>query len=418
MKYSKDLLPITEVCLNLTEECSMQCVYCFTEHHPHYMTLEVAKDAAKWLYKNAQLSSKIQEKEVIPSIGFFGGEPTLMWNSIIVPLVEWIKKQGWQFIYGITSNCLIIDKEKVDFLVENNIGLLVSMDGNKISQDINRPLKNSTQSSFDLVSKNLPYIVEKLPWTTFRSTITAKTAPYLFDNLMYAGKMGFNNVFAIINEFEEWNEEDRKILEQELDKYCLYVIDACIKKQNFVKLRPFEQAINKIVAIDTYLVTNENEELCEGIGPEEKHRCGLGSGYGSINYKGDIFSCQEVASRQGEKDIFYIGNIYTGIDFKRINNLRENFLNRKIKFYNSLDKEKCNTCISKMSCKANMCPINNYILYQDFSKNTDSWCWWTNMILKKAMTVMFILGSQENKFFKDYILNEINMPGGPFYGNK
>ena len=105
-------LPITDVCLNVTEECNLACKYCFTEHHPNYMTLDVAKDAAKWLYNNAIESSKIQEKEVIPTIGFFGGEPTLMWDSIIVPLISWIEEQNWKFNFGITSNS-VLDASKI-----------------------------------------------------------------------------------------------------------------------------------------------------------------------------------------------------------------------------------------------------------------------------------------------------------------
>ena len=88
MEYSKDLMPITEICLNVTEECNLACRYCFTEHHPNFITLQVAKDAATWLYNNAKIASQIKEKEIIPTIGFFGGEPTLMWDSIIVPLIE------------------------------------------------------------------------------------------------------------------------------------------------------------------------------------------------------------------------------------------------------------------------------------------------------------------------------------------
>ena len=71
-------------------------------------------------------------------------------------------------------------------------------------------------------------------------TITAKTAHNLFNNLMYAGNMGFNSVFSIINEFEPWDLESRKIVEREINKYALYVIDACRQGKNFVKLRPFE----------------------------------------------------------------------------------------------------------------------------------------------------------------------------------
>ena len=405
--------PITEVCLNVTEACNLACRYCFTEHNPNYMTLDIAKDAAKWLYNNAQEATKIKGKEVVPTIGFFGGEPTLMWDTIIVPLVNWIKDQNWKFNLGITSNCVLMTQDKVDFLVENNMGLLLSMDGNKNTQDYNRPCKNSIKSSFDIVDKNLDYIAQKLPNTTYRATIIPATAEHLFENLMYAGNKGFANVFAIINEFEEWDEEARKIVEREINKYALYIIDTFRRgEENFVKLRPFEQAINKIVSINQAVVFVKD---IEHIGPGDHHRCGLGDGYGSINYKGDIFACQEVASRKGEKDIFYIGNIYDGINEERLQNLRNSFLNRPQKVFNHLDKNKCIDCPSRFVCNANFCHVNNYILYQNFAEMPDCWCWWNNLLLEKAQMVLEILGYHRNEAFKNYFIDSITQQGGPLH---
>lgn len=411
-------LPITDVCLNVTEECNLACKYCFTEHHPNYMTLEVAKDAAKWLYNNAIESSKIQEKEVIPTIGFFGGEPTLMWDSIIVPLISWIESQNWKFNYGITSNCILMDKEKIDYLLEKNIGLLLSCDGDQYTQDLNRPMKNSKKSSFNELIKNLPYIAQKMPGITFRSTITPETADRIFENLMFAAKMGFENVFSIINEFENWDEISRVKVENELNKYCLYVIDACLKEEKFVKLRPFEQAINKIITINNLCAFNEHSTITDIGESHDLARCGLGNGYGSINYKGDIFSCQEVASRKGEKDIFYIGNIYDGINNEKLKHLQETFINRKILKYNYDNPDKCNTCPSKLICSINYCQINNFILHNDFSAVPDCWCWWNNLLLEKAQFVMQTLGYHKNDYFKNYLLNEISSFGGPLYVNK
>lgn len=49
------------------------------------MTYDTALDAAKFLIANAE------EVNQTPSINFFGGEPMLMWDSIIVPLTNWIR---------------------------------------------------------------------------------------------------------------------------------------------------------------------------------------------------------------------------------------------------------------------------------------------------------------------------------------
>jgi radical SAM protein with 4Fe4S-binding SPASM domain len=159
-------------------------------------------------------------------------------------------------------------------------------------------------------------------------------------------------------------------------------------------------------------------ELNSIIGPEDFYRCGLGSGYGSINYKGDVFACQEVASRQGEKGIFHIGDIYNGINEERIMTLRNNFLNRPVKTFNHVDKDKCLTCPSKLVCNANFCQVNNYILYQNFAEVPDCWCWWNNMLLEKAKFVMEVLGYHQNEFFKRYLLNEISSLGGPLHYGK
>ena len=386
---------------------------CFTEHHPNFMTLDVAKDAARWLYENSKIASDIKGKEVVPHIGFFGGEPTLMWDSIVVPLVEWIKAQGWNFSYGITSNCVLMDKDKVDFLCDNGIGLLCSIDGAEYSQNYNRPCKDSQANSFELVSKNLPYIVKRMPGLTFRSTITPATADRVFENIMYAGSLGFNMVFSIINTFEPWPEEARHKVEQQIQLYSLYVIECCREGVPFVRFRPWEQAINKIVTINTTkVILGDNLEY---IGPAELSKCGLGNGYGSINYKGDIFSCQEVASREGEKNKFYIGNIYTGIDADRLYGLREEFSNRAVKNYNFDHPEKCPTCKLRKVCKANLCQINNYILYKDFSANADSWCWWNNLLRDSVEMTMQILGYHKNDFFWHYLEQELISQGGPFH---
>jgi len=38
--------------LNVTDDCNLQCRYCFVQQQPHYMTLQTAKDIADWLYQN------------------------------------------------------------------------------------------------------------------------------------------------------------------------------------------------------------------------------------------------------------------------------------------------------------------------------------------------------------------------------
>ena len=57
-------------------------------------------------------------------------------------------------------------------------------------------------------------------------------------------------------------------------------------------------------------------------------------------------------------------------------------------------------------------------MYKDFSANTDAWCWWNNMLLEKAMNVLYILGTNKNEFFKQYLINEMHQQGGLFHANE
>lgn len=50
----KQLPLITSAFLNVTNACNLRCRYCFVQQHPDYMTLQVAKDAADFLTRNAQ----------------------------------------------------------------------------------------------------------------------------------------------------------------------------------------------------------------------------------------------------------------------------------------------------------------------------------------------------------------------------
>jgi len=54
----------------------------------------------------------------------------LCYSTIIVPLVEYCKLNYPNiFEFGMTTNGTLLDKEKIDFLKENNFNLLLSIDG-------------------------------------------------------------------------------------------------------------------------------------------------------------------------------------------------------------------------------------------------------------------------------------------------
>lgn len=65
--------------MNVTDACNFRCPYCFVKHNPRRMSLKTAEKVCEFLLKTGA------EK---PVLAFFGGEPTLEFNTIIKPIVE------------------------------------------------------------------------------------------------------------------------------------------------------------------------------------------------------------------------------------------------------------------------------------------------------------------------------------------
>ena len=123
------------IMLNVTDACNLECRYCFVSQHPHFMSLEVAKDTVDFfndiISKSDKNESNQKRNERRFNINFFGGEPTLCWDSIIVPLINYTEEKDYNIHFGMTSNCTLLDDEKIKFMKEHKMSLLFSIDGDK-----------------------------------------------------------------------------------------------------------------------------------------------------------------------------------------------------------------------------------------------------------------------------------------------
>lgn len=377
-----DFPKITSAFLNLTNTCNLGCKYCFVHQNPQKISLQVAIDAADWLAANCEQGQR-------PFINFFGGEPLLMYGEIIKPLIKYIRdKYQENFDLGITSNCTLMTEDVAEFLSENKVGLLLSMDGDKYSQDVNRPLKDGG-SSFEILYPKLQMIRKYWPEVTFRSTITPITAPYLFENIIFAEKMGFINYFAMPNCFEPWSDNDINVLRTEIEKYTNHYIKSFQQDKNPIIFGDIEKMFRVIIERNKAIENNiyREESFCKSCG-----KCGLGASCSAgINFNGDIVSCQELFSCQDA--IFVIGNIYDGIN----NEKRESLC----KWWDSKDfyGKDCPNCKLNRVCSG-YCAINNY-LSGDMHKVPSILCDWKQIEFENAVKIAITLGEEKNKRFKE-----------------
>ena len=98
---------ITSAMLVVTHGCNLRCRYCFVKKEPESMTLATAKAAARFLMDNARAAG------VTPEINFFGGEPLLMFDSVMKPLVEWVHGElGEAMRFSVTTNGTLLPQRQ------------------------------------------------------------------------------------------------------------------------------------------------------------------------------------------------------------------------------------------------------------------------------------------------------------------
>lgn len=404
-EYKSEYQYLTSCMFNVTDDCNLQCRYCFVEQHPHYMSLDIAQQGVDWLYQNLQKKKKIYPNiENKCHISFFGGEPMLCYDSIIVPVVNYCKEKYPDiFTFGITTNGTLLNKQKIDFLKENNFSVLLSIDGNETTQCYNRPCRDKNQNSFKLVEQNIPYLLECFPWLCFRSTLYPPTINHLYENYLFVESLGFKNFEMIIDNRSIWDDEHKKILKDEFSKIYVYRLGQI--SQGITPLNTGRINLYTKIVID--LLFGTKEDLLKTDWKTVK-RCGLGITNGALGWDGSLYGCQEQVSKDN-KNIFYIGNILTGgIDpVKHKQLLSTYYLNQcELKL-----PEKCNNCFLNKMCAINTlnCPSTNFDVYKNMNTISDINCFLRQLYYKNTLLSIKLL--IDNKNFDNYLKEILKMDG-------
>lgn len=367
---------ISSAFLNITQRCNLKCKYCFVCQQPKEITYKVAQDAAKYLARNAFEDGRT------PSINFFGGEPMLRFKDIIKPLTEWIRDvYGKSFELSLTTNGVLLTEEIMEFFKENDVGMLFSIDGDKETQDINRPFHDG-KGSFDKLEPIIDMVLKYYPSMTFRATVDPPTHKYLYKNYKFAVSKGYTNCFFVPNTFSAWSNTDLEELDQELDKICEYYITELKAGRKPLAFSHFEEARAEIKRIARLKDGDFREE---GKGLHACGRCGLGaSRFAAIGVTGNLYTCQEMVENPDEGSNFMIGNIYDGIDNEKRLEIVNSFNTQNVTCSNT---EYCNDCIKRRICDGG-CSINNYFKSHDLHIKDYVICWYERKCIEKVYKIM------------------------------
>jgi uncharacterized protein len=337
------------LCLNVAHTCNLSCEYCFAKggkyHGPDaIMTLDVAKRAIDFLLENSGSHYNLD-------IDFFGGEPLLN-RDLVKDTVDYARSKeeayNKKFHFTLTTNGMLLDDEKIDYLNENMKNVVLSLDGRKEKHDAFRKTLNG-KGSYDTIVPKFQNFVKKRKDKEYymRGTFTANNLDFTEDIQTYLD-LGFKKTSlepVVGDPSSEYalKEEYLPIIYDQYEKLADMLMEAFDKNEEFLFYH--------------FMLDLDN-------GPCVHKRisgCGSGTEYMAVTPTGDLYPCHQFV---GNED-FVIGNVFDGIKKEEIIT--------SFKSCNAYSRSECQDCWAKMYCSGG-CAANSYNATGDIQGVYDYQC--------------------------------------------
>lgn len=342
ISYNRDNV-IKAMCLHVAHDCNLTCKYCFASQgdfkgERSLMSLEVGKKALEFLAKSSGNRKNLE-------VDFFGGEP-LMNFQVVKDLVsygrELEKEYNKNFRFTITTNGVLLDDDKIDFINENMDNVVLSLDGRKKVNDYMRKTINE-QGSYDVILPKFKNMVEKRGDKDYyiRGTFTNKNLDFSKDALHFYDE-GFKKVS--VEPVVTSEEMDYALREEHLDRVLKEYEEF---SRQYIRIKKRDKDFHFF-----HFMIDLDQGPCI---IKRVTGCGAGSEYLAVTPEGDLYPCHQFV---GEEE-FKMGDVFHGIENTA---LRDRFKNANI-----FNKEDCRNCWAKYYCSGG-CHANAYYAHRDFMK--------------------------------------------------
>ena len=223
---------IKAMCLNMTHDCNLRCEYCFASQGSYngareYLSYETGKKAFDFLVKSSGSRVNLE-------VDFFGGEPLMNFETIkkLVDYARSLEKEyNKHFRFTATTNGVLLDDEKADYLNENMDNVVLSIDGRKETNDRMRKTVNQ-HGSYDVIVKNFKNFISKRMDKDYfaRGTYTAYNLDFSED-VKHMRDLGFDKISVepVVAKPEEkyaLKEEHLDILKVEYEKLAKMYLES------------------------------------------------------------------------------------------------------------------------------------------------------------------------------------------------
>ena len=275
-----------------SRSCNFQCRYCYEQHDPSFMSLEMAERTVGWAFSQASLANA-----GAVSFSFFGGEPLLglaAFERVVLHARQVARACGKRVEFRVNTNGSLITDAVAVFLAENRVALDLSLDGDRDTNDAFRKTRAGS-SAYDAVGG-----VEKVTElrqlgvpVSVNMVVGPDTVRSLSRNVSFFWRHGIHALQALpmFDGGRDWEEEDLLALDAELKQIAGAIIlgVAEASRTELLKFSPFSKTIR-------LLLVAEDPEAARRT--RTKTYCGVGTRTFSVDVNGNIYSCPRFVHEQ------------------------------------------------------------------------------------------------------------------------
>lgn len=312
---------VKSLCLMVAQDCNLRCKYCFGEGgtygHRAVMSEEVGRAAVDFIIKNSGIRKHCE-------IDFFGGEPLINFRTVKA-VTEYVRQRekdtGKVFKLTLTTNGLLLDEAAVAWLNDNNISVVLSLDGRKQVHDAMRP-DISGRGTYDRVVKNFKRLVDSRGGNNYylRGTYTKKNLDFTAD-VLSALDAGFDVL--------------------SMEPVVLKDSPLALTEEDLPTIRAEYDRLTEAYLARHFFFFHFNVDLSNGPCVAKRLAgCGAGHEYFAVAENGDLYPCHQFVGRER----YRLGNIFDGTDKSARHWLRY------FRESHVLNKPKCRDCWAKFFC--------------------------------------------------------------------
>jgi len=296
---------LTHYELILNEDCNLRCKYCFDDIYSKRSGKVVnTKMSIEMMDEIIDFINKTRNVKEITRITFFGGEPMTNWEFI----EEFLKrgeKIGYKIDYTMVTNGTLFNKDRIDTLLNHNVGIAISIDGNRSSNDLNRVFKDGS-GSYGAIMKTLPTLIGKAKGRNKNSigammVVNDKTYKQFKENYETLTNIFGKQRVTILYTYETLNDDMLLELEEQM-------VETFLNKNE------------PLTSAHTRYLQSMNSGGCGSQCSTEKRFCHSPKQTVTINPRGDLFFCHRFVPK--------LYDISEGFD-QYYGNIKDGWINKK-----------------------------------------------------------------------------------------